>query len=180
MNILVLNGSPRPNGNTKAIVEAFAEGARENGHMVHVVDVCKMKIAGCLACEYCHTKGNGACIQKDDMQEVYPLLEEAEMIVLASPIYYHSFSGQLQCAINRIYALDKPKKLRKAGLILSSGDDHVYSGAIFEYQNSFLQYLKLQDMGIHSAHGKENGSEEKLNELREFGRSLKKDEEETK
>ena len=58
---------------------------------------------------------------------VYPLLEEAEMIVLASPIYYHSFSGQLQCAINRIYALDKPKKLRKAALILSSGSDLVYS-----------------------------------------------------
>ena len=65
------------------------------------------------------------------MQEVYPLLEEAEMIVLASPIYYHSFSGQLQCAINRNpYALDKPKKLRKAALILSSGSDLVYSGAI--------------------------------------------------
>ena len=95
------------------------------------------------------------------------------MIVLASPIYYHSCTGQLQCAINRIYALDKPKNLKKAALILSSGSDHVYSGAIFEYQNSFLQYLHLEDMGIFSAHGKENQSEEKLTELREFGRKLK-------
>ena len=53
------------------------------------------------------------------MQEVYPLLDKAEMIVLASPIYYHSFTGQLQCAINRIYTLDKPKNLKKAALILS-------------------------------------------------------------
>lgn len=107
------------------------------------------------------------------MQEVYPVLEEAEMIVLASPVYYHSFTGQLQCAINRIYALDKPKKLKKAALILSSGSDHVYCGAIYEYQNSFLNYLNLEDMGIFSAYGKQNQSEEKLNELREFGRSLK-------
>lgn len=155
-----------------AMVSAFAEGARESGHTVKIVNVCQKKIAGCLACEYCHTKGNGQCIQQDDMQDVYPLLQEAEMIVLASPIYYHSFTGQLQCAINRIYALDKPKNLKKAALILSSGSDHVYSGAIFEYQNSFLQYLHLEDMGIFSAHGKENQSEEKLKELREFGRKL--------
>lgn len=173
MNILVLNGSPRPNGNTAAMVSAFAEGARESGHHVDVIDVCRKNIAGCLACEYCHTKGEGKCIQKDDMQEVYPLLDEAEMIVLASPIYYHSFTGQLQCTINRIYALDKPKKLRKAALIMSSGSDHVYSGAIFEYQNSFLQYLSLEDMGIYSAHGNENKSEEKLTQLREFGLKLK-------
>lgn len=173
MNILILNGSPRPNGATKEMVNAFVEGAESVGHKVDVIDVCKKKIAGCLACEYCHTKGNGHCIQQDDMQEVYPLLEEAEMIVLASPIYYHNFTGQLQCAINRIYALDKPKKLKKAALIMSSGDNHVYSGAIFEYQNSFLNYLHLEDMGIHSAFGKENKSPEKYAELKAFGESLK-------
>ena len=173
MNILILNGSPRPNGNTAAMVAAFTDGAEQSGHKVSVVNVCQKKIAGCLACEYCHTKGNGTCIQKDDMQEVYPLLEEAEMIVLASPIYYHSFTGQLQCAINRIYALNKPKNLKKAALFLSSGSDHVYCGAIYEYQNSFLNYLKLEDMGIFSAYGKQNKSEEKLNEIREFGKTLK-------
>lgn len=172
MNILVLNGSPRPNGNTAAMVDAFVKGASENGHNIIVVPVCQKKIAGCLACEYCHTKGEGKCVQQDDMQEVYPVLAEAEMIVLASPIYYHSFTGQLQCAINRIYALDKPKKLKKAALILSSGDNKVYDGAIYEYQNSFLNYLKLENMGIFTAHGKQNKSEEKLNELYEFGRSL--------
>ena len=172
MNILILNGSPRPHGNTAAMVGAFAEGAKESGHNIMVVPVCQKKIAGCLACEYCHTKGEGKCIQQDDMQAIYPVLEEAEMIVLASPVYYHSFTGQLQCAINRIYALDKPKKLKKAALILSSGSDHVYSGAIYEYQNSFLNYLKLEDMGIFTAYDKQNKSEEKLNELRMFGKSL--------
>ena len=173
MKILVLNGSPRSKGNTAALVEAFAAGARESGHQVHVIPVCQKKIAGCLACDYCHTKGNGKCIQQDDMQEVYPLLDEAEMLVLASPVYYHNFSGQLQCAINRIYALDKPKNLRKAALILSSGDSDVYGGALYEYQNSFLGYLELEDMGVFTAHGDENKSEAKLRELYEFGQSLK-------
>lgn len=172
MKILVLNGSPRPQGNTAAMVEVFTKGARESGHEVTVINVCQKEIRGCLACEYCHTKGDGRCIQQDDMQEVYPLLDEAEMIVLASPIYYHGFTGQLQCAINRIYALDKPKHLKKAALIMSSGSDHVYSGAIYEYQNSFLQYLKLEDMGIYSAYDKQNKSPEKLEELYQFGKSL--------
>lgn len=172
MNILVLNGSPRPNGNTAAMVASFTEGAAEKGHQVSVVNVCRKKIAGCLACEYCHTKGNGKCIQQDNMQEVYPVLEEAEMIVLASPVYYHSFTGQLQCAINRIYAMDKPKHLKKAALILSSGSDNVYGGAVYEYQNSFLGYLKLENMGIFTAFDKQNQSEEKLEELRQFGHSL--------
>lgn len=172
MNILVLNGSPRPNGNTAAMVAAFSEGATEKGHHVTIINVCRKKIAGCLACEYCHTKGNGRCVQQDDMQEVYPVLDEAEMIVLASPVYYHSFTGQLQCAINRIYALDKPKHLKKAALILSSGSDNVYGGAVYEYQNSFLDYLKLEDMGVFTAFDKQNKSEETLEELRQFGRSL--------
>ncbi len=140
IKIIVLNGSPRPNGNTVKMVDAFVKGANEAGNHVEVVNVCRKSIAGCLACEYCHQKGSDherQCVQKDDMQEVYPLLDDAEMIVLASPIYYHSFPGQLQCAINRIYALDKPKHLKKAALILSSGSNHVYSGAIYEYQNFF-------------------------------------------
>lgn len=161
MKILVLNGSPRPHGNTAAMVEAFRKGAEENGHAVTVVNVCHRKIAGCLACEYCHQEGSGherQCAQKDDMQAVYPLLDEAEMIVLASPVYYHGFSGQLQCAINRIYALDKPKKLKKAALILS-----------------FLNYLHLEDMGIYTAYDQQNRSPEKLEELYQFGRSLAPD-----
>ncbi len=172
MKILVLNGSPRPNGNTSAMVEAFTRGARENGHEVTVISVCQKKIAGCLACEYCHTKGAGKCIQKDDMQEVYSSFNEAEMVILASPIYSRNFTGQLQCAINRLYAQDKPKLLKKAALFLSSGSDKVYDGAIYEYEKTFVAYMKLEDMGIFTAFGKQNKSPEKLDELYRFGKSL--------
>ena len=175
MKILVLSGSPRLQGNTAAMVDAFARGARESGHQVEIIDVCRKKIAGCMACEYCRQKGSGherQCVQQDDMQAVYPLLDEAEMILLASPVYYHSFSGQLQCAINRIYALDKPRNLKKAALVLSSGSDKVYGGAVYEYRNSFLDYLHLEDMGIFTAYGRQNQSPEKLEELFRFGKGL--------
>lgn len=173
MKILVLNGSPHPNGNTAAMVSSFVEGASENGHEITVVNVGQKKIAGCIACEYCHTDNRRVCIQQDDMQSIYPVLDQAEMIVLASPIYYYGFTGQLQCAINRIYALGKPKNLKKAALLLSSIDTYAFSGAIFEYQNAFLIHLKMEDMGIRMACGKQNKSEETLKELRDFGRSIK-------
>lgn len=176
MKIIVLNGSPHKNGNTAFLVDAFVQGAQEAGHEVHTFHVCQMHIHGCIACEYCHLKGTNhkrQCIQKDDMQQIYPVLDEAEMIVLASPIYYHGFSGQLQCAINRIYALDKPKKLKKAALIMTSGSDHVYSGAIYAYQNSFLNYLHLEDMGIFSTYGKSNQSKAKQKKIYTFAKKLK-------
>ena len=175
MKILILNGSPRPNGNTSAMVEAFAEGAKENGHQIDIINVCQKKIAGCLGCDYCRRKDSGherQCVQRDDMQEVYPLLDEAEMIVLASPVYYFGFSGQLQCAISRFYAPDRPENLKRAALFLSSGSDEVYDACICMYRKGFIEYLKLENMGSFTTYGKQNKSPEKLNELKEFGRSL--------
>ena len=176
MQILVLNGSPRPNGNTKGMVEAFREGAVSAGHHVDVVDVCRLKVNGCLACEYCHTKGHGSCVQKDDMQQIYDLLKEAEMLVLASPIYYHGITGQLKCVIDRFYSAaypTKPPHLKKVAMILSSGDAKMYDGAMFSYQGDFLNYLGLEDLGVFTAHGGENGSPAKRSELYSFGAGLK-------
>ena len=175
MKILVLNGSPRPRGNTKQMIDAFREGAEAAQHQVIVIDICKKRISGCIACEYCHAKGNGTCIQKDDMQEIHALLREADMLVIASPIYYHGLTGQLKCALDRLYAVAYPKKparLQKVAMILSSGDPYMYDGALFSYQGDFLNYLGLEDMGVFTAWGKENGTPEKLAELRHFGASL--------
>ena len=157
MRILVLNGSPRPNGNTAAMVSTFREAAEEKGHQVVVFNVCKMNIKGCLACEYCHGKGHGACVQKDDMQEVYDALKDTEMIILASPIYYHGISGQLKCVIDRFYSAlypTAPRTLKKVAMFLSSGDPEMYDGAKFSYDGDFLRYLRLQGMGTFTNHDK--------------------------
>ena len=95
MKIAILNGSPKV-GNTAAMVNAFAEGAKEAGHEVEILHVGKMKINGCLACEYCHTKGEGKCVQKDDMEKVMPAYKEADMVVFASPIDFAEIKLYLQ------------------------------------------------------------------------------------
>ena len=175
MDILVLNGSPRMQGSTRKMAEAFSEGASSAGHSVRIIDVCKLKIGGCIACEYCHTKGGGECIQKDDMNVIYDALKEADMLVIASPIYYHGLSGQLKCAIDRFYSAAYPKgpeRLKKIAMILSSGDPDMYEGALFSFRGDFVGYLGLEDMGVYTSHGSENGSSEKLDELRAFGAGL--------
>ena len=172
MNIVILNGSPRPAGNTAAMVAAYREGAESAGHDVTVFDVCRMHIAGCLACEHCHARKPRACVQADDMQRVYPALDEADMLVLASPVYYHGLSGQLKCAIDRIYAPGYPRRLKKAALLLSSGSDNVYDGALYTYRQSFLGWLHLEDMGVFTASGDQNKSPKLLERLRAAGAAL--------
>ena len=150
MNILILQGSPRANGNTAWMAETYRKAAEAAGHKVTLVDVAHKKIAGCMACEYCHGKGNGDCVQKDDMQALYPLLAEAEVLVLAAPIYYFTLSAQIQAPLQRIYSMNKPGKLRKTALLLSSYSPNVYDGAIGEYRG-IVHYWGVEDTGIVTA-----------------------------
>lgn len=176
MRILVLNGSLRPNGNTKQMIKAFEEGTLGSGHQVDVVDVCQKKISGCTACEYCHTKGNGSCIRKDDMQQIYGFLKEADMLVLVSPIYYHGISSQLKCAVDRFYSATypvKPSHLKKIAMFLSSGAPDVYGGAIYSFKGDFQEYLSLDNMGVFTSCGTVSAT--KLTKLREFGADLIKE-----
>jgi len=172
MNILVLNGSARKQGNTAAMVDAFEQGARESGHEVTRFNVAEMNIGGCLGCEYCHTKGNGECVQNDDMPHIYALWNTVDMIVLASPIYYGSFTGQLHSAIHRTYALGIPQKANKMAMILSSGACEVYEASRQIYHGFIQGYFRVEDCGIFTAAGSQNKSPEKLAELKAFGRSL--------
>ena len=150
MNILILQGSPRKSGNTACMAEEFKKAAEAAGHKVTLVDVAHKKIAGCLACEYCHGKGNGACVQKDDMQEIYPLLAEAEVLVLAAPIYYFTMSAQIQAPLQRVYNMNKPPKVKKMAMLLSSYSPSVYDGAIGEY-HGIQSYWGVEDTGIVTA-----------------------------
>ena len=170
MKITVLNGSPRKQ-NTTAMVNAFAEGAKAAGHEVEVLQVGKMKIAGCLGCEYCHGKGAGKCVQKDDMEKVMPAYQDCDMIVFASPIYYFDMTAQLSAAIQRIYAIGKPPKATQAALLLSSASPAPFDGAIATYK-SMLAYMGIEDKGIFTAAGDENQSEAKLSEICNFAKGL--------
>ena len=177
MKILVMNGSPRKNGNTARLVQAFEKGAEEAGHSVKIENVALKKIGGCKACEYCHEKENAICIQKDDMQDIYPAIAEADMLVLASPIYYYTMTGQLISVLNRTYALGRLAHIKKAALILSSGAPDMYEAAVTQYKG-VISWWGAIDAGIFTvpgvmrSHSLENTGEEWLKRIYEFGKGL--------
>ena len=172
MKILILNESPQKHGNTAAMAAAFIVGAEAVGHTVDRIDVGDLKISGCLGCNYCRGKGNGSCIQNDDHQIVYNAMRSADMLVIASPIYYFMLSAQTEAVIQRMHVSGIPANIKKTALLLSSGSDGVYDAAILQYHLIFRDYLRLEDMGIVTAHGSENRSQKKEEELKTFGRSI--------
>lgn len=153
------------------MAEVYKKAAQAAGHNVTLVDVAHKKIAGCLACEYCHTKGNGACIQKDDMQELYPLMAEADVLVLASPIYYFTMNAQIQAPIQRMYCVNAPAKVKKMALLVSSHSPGVYSGAIAEYKD-ICNYWQVEDSGIVTAKLNEQKTEETKVKIAEIVKNL--------
>ena len=171
MKILILNGSPTRDGNTVALVNAFKEGAESKGHEVTVVNVAHKKVNGCLSCNYCENQGNGTCAQKDDMQEIYPLVQEADMITFASPIYYFTMSAQLEAVIQRFYAIEHPAKAKYSALLLSSYSPNVYTAAIAQYKE-MIAYMGMEDKGIVTADNSTNKTPAKLAEAKELGASL--------
>ncbi|ETR74596.1 MAG: Low molecular weight phosphotyrosine protein phosphatase [Candidatus Magnetoglobus multicellularis str. Araruama] len=87
MFVLGLQGSPRKKGNTDTLLSAFMETAQRNGAETHVANVFEHEIQPCIACSMCEK--TGICSINDDMQnEIYPLLRRADIVVLASPIFF--------------------------------------------------------------------------------------------
>lgn len=103
--ILILNGSPRLNGNTFSLIEEFTKGAKLNGNDVIRFDLDRMDIHCCKGCLKGGKNPDSPCSQKDDMLKIYPYYKETDILVLASPMYYWSFSAQLKIAIDRLFAV---------------------------------------------------------------------------
>ena len=176
MNILVISGSPRKGGNTEIMVQAFAQGAGESGHHVVVKEMSGLKVAPCLACEYCFTH-DGVCVQKDDMAGILEEVDRADMLVFASPIYWFGMSAQVKAVIDRLYARAKKGfRATKTALLLDSGSPGVFGGAIAQYKDTNA-YLKWKEMGIVTISGMKAKGDMKnspaLEQARELGRNLK-------
>lgn len=100
--VLILSGSPRKGGNSDLLCDEFARGAKDSGNEVEKIFVAGKKIAPCLACYVC--RNTGVCAIKDDMAEVLQKMIEADVIVLASPVYFYSIDAQLKAVIDRTVA----------------------------------------------------------------------------
>ncbi len=159
MKVLILLASPRTNGNTAWMAEIYKKAAEALGHEVTLTNVSHLKIAGCLACEYCHNKGNGTCIQKDDMTLLYPQMAEAEAIVLAAPIYFFTLCAQIQAPIQRMYCVSKPANVQKMSLLISSQSPNVYDGAMAEFRD-LCNYWGAYNLGVVTAKADEQKTQE--------------------
>jgi multimeric flavodoxin WrbA len=107
--ILVLTGSPRDGGNSDLMADAFIKGAHEAGHEVVKIKTNEKNVRGCQACCSCYSKG-AACVFNDDFNEIAPHMENADVIVMATPVYWYTFTAQLKAVIDRMFALCVGKK----------------------------------------------------------------------
>lgn len=182
-HILILNGGPRLAGNTAALVSAFAEGAEAAGHCVTRFDLGAMDIHGCRGCLGGGKDPAHPCVQRDGMDLIYPDYMDADVVVLASPMYYWGFSGQLKCAFDRLFAVEELKSApvkpeRAAVLLMAAGDGTADNFApVKDYYEALLRRLGWRDAGIvyagnNLAVGDIQKHPEQLEKARQLGASL--------
>ncbi len=127
---VIILSSPRKGANSSALALAMAEGLGEGGLEVGVVDLAGLDIKPCLACEACQRNG-GKCSQIDGMQAVYPQVQAADYLVLASPVYWFNMSGQLKIFLDRCFAVaaspEGPWAEKTLAAALAFGDTDPYA-----------------------------------------------------
>lgn len=150
-NIVILNGSPRRNGNTSALVRAFTEGAESAGHAVTEFFLDSMEIHGCKGCFGGHSSRECPCVQADDMNRIYPAVKNCDVIVLATPLYYWNMSGQLRTAVDRLFALEEGdgNLLRghdRACALLMAAEGHDFED-VLSYFDHLMKLLRWTNLG---------------------------------
>lgn len=111
VKVLGIYGSPRKGGNTDLLLDKALEGSRAAGAEVNSIYVRKLKLDGCIECGSCDKTGE--CVIQDDMQTVYPLLGEADIIFLASPNFFYNVTAQVKLLIDRSQAMWSRRLLQK-------------------------------------------------------------------
>ena len=120
--VLILSGSPRKNGNSDILCDEFMRGAEESGNRVEKIRVAEKNIGYCKGCYYCKNSG-GECVIKDDMAEVLQKMIDADVIVLASPVYFYSIDAQLKAVIDRTVARWLEVKNKEFYYIMTAADE---------------------------------------------------------
>lgn len=178
-NIIILNGSPRANGNTAQLVKAFTEGAESAGHTVSCFSLQKMNIHPCLGCCGGGKDSDSPCVQKDDMDKIYPAYRAADVVVLASPLYYWTVSGQLKAVFDRLFAVaecsaDYANPVKDCALLMAA-EGNGFEETVYWYDR-LMGHLGWTDKGKVLCGGVFDVGDikgsPKLDEARELGRSI--------
>lgn len=167
MNILILNGSPRRGGNTDALARAFLDGARLHNE-VELVSVADYTVSPCIGCNSCFSREENACFQRDDMAKIYGKLKSAEMLVIASPVYFYGISAQLKAVIDRLHTpLRNSFPTKKLALLLVGAATlpELFDAIKTQYRLA-LTFFGLEDAGQILVRGcKDKGDIEKTDAL---------------
>jgi multimeric flavodoxin WrbA len=153
--VLILLGSPRKKGNTAALAKRIAQGAESAGAEVESVYLNRLQIKPCQACGSCRKPEAEGCAVDDDMQQLYPKLEQAQAVVFACPVYWFTISSQTKLVMDRWYAFGPDYKARFKGkrmaVAMSFADEDVYvSGcvnALRAFEDAFA-YLGAELAGM--------------------------------
>jgi multimeric flavodoxin WrbA len=172
MKVLIINGSPRVNGNTSVAVREMEKVFAEEGVETEVVQVGNKDIRGCIACGYC--RENGKCVFNDVVNELTPKFEEADGLVVASPVYYASANATLIACLTRLFystPFDKSMKVGASVVCARRGG----CSATFDELNKFFTISNMpiaSSQYWNSIHGREQGQAEMDEEGRQTMRVL--------
>ena len=175
-NILVLVGSPRRNGNTELLSDAFIKGATETGNKITKFSLSGKKIYPCTDCQACYKTRQ--CILEDNMNEVYELLSSTDILVLASPVYFFGLSAQIKALLDRLHNPMRNGFHIKATALLSvcaDTDEKTFIPSIATYK-AIGAYLGWEDKGIVTVSGVEKKGDiigrDELNLAYELGKKI--------
>ena len=119
-NILIISSSPRKAGNSQLLCEQFKAGAEASGHKVTLVRLPEKQIGFCRACDACMRNG-GTCILRDDMHELIEAFQKADVLVLATPVYFYGISSLMKLFIDRMYPIWQQLGCKEIYYIVSAG-----------------------------------------------------------
>jgi multimeric flavodoxin WrbA len=178
MKVLGLVGSPRRGGNTDLLVDTVLEGAAKNKHSTEKVYLYGVDIAPCIDCRACK-KGNLQCVLKDGMQALYPKLEEADVIVFGTPLYWYGPSAKMKLLLDRLRPYIASKKLRgkRAVLLVPSEEGADACSHVVGMFNLSFGYLEMQITGVLLPKASEKGEVKQqphvLEEAKLLGKHIK-------
>ena len=102
--VLIISSSPRKKGNSQKLCEEFKKGAEESGNYVELIRLSEKKIGYCKACDFC-IKNNSTCMLKDDMDKILESFKKADVLVLATPVYFYGICAKMKTFIDRTYPI---------------------------------------------------------------------------
>jgi len=178
MQTLSFLGSPRKNGNTASLLNAVIKGMESAGSTdrEHIY-LNEKNIRPCQGCNSCKKEGATGCVQKDDMQSIYPLIAKSDLIILASPIYWWSVTAQMKLLIDRIYGMDFTCGRKKVALLMTYEGELPNSGpetteALFREICDYIKADAAAVMGVCTGKVQVKDNQKALDEAFELGKRL--------